>query len=519
MKFSEFDLIEGLQKSIEAAGYETCMPVQEATLQKTLNNRDVLVQSQTGSGKTAAFIISIFQLLSVREDFKDKKALVIVPTRELAAQIEDEAAILNKFLNFKLASFYGGVGYKKQEQQLLDGVNLIISTPGRLLDLYKMKKFNFKDVGIFVIDEADRLFDMGFMQDLRKMFQCLPDKELRQTMLFSATLNMRVKNLAWQFLNDPLEVDIEPEQVTVEKIKQSLYHVGRDEKVKLLLGLLKKYNPKNVIIFANTKNMVYELSKRLEQNGFSCQYIMGDLPQKQRLEIIDNIKNNKIKILVATDVAARGLHVDDLDLVINYDLPDDSENYVHRIGRTARAGKTGEAIALACEKYVYNLEAIEKYINMKIPVEWFEDEMLVEDLSAGMRFVYKDLDKEREHKRDQNKGKRTKTGEHEHKKKPAHTEHKPKKDETSKETKVKKEYTGKKEQTHSTAKKSNHKPTNKNRNHKKDLDSRLAYYKEKYGEDFKATPELKKAEKRHKIKSVINKIKSIIKPTKKQKKK
>jgi ATP-dependent RNA helicase RhlB len=386
MKFTELNLHEKLLKGIEGAGFIDCMPVQAKTLAQTLNGRDLAVQSQTGTGKTAAFLISIFQPILERSSNQQKKALIIAPTRELAVQIEKEARLLGRYLNVKVGCFFGGVRYASQEKSLREGVDIIIGTPGRLLDFGQQGKLDFMQMGILIIDEADRLFDMGFLPDIRRMLRKMPAYNARLTMLFSATLDYRCKELAWEFMNAPVEIEITPEQITVENIEQKLYHVSAHEKMKLLLGILKKEVPGNTLIFTNTKQAAHEVANRLKRNGYDCQYIMGDLPQKQRLKIIDGVKSGSIKFLVATEVAARGLHIDDLELVINYDLPVHSENYVHRIGRTARAGKPGKAISLACENYVCGLEGIEAFTNMKIPVEWADDDLYKEDKSAGMRF-------------------------------------------------------------------------------------------------------------------------------------
>ncbi|MDR1932784.1 MAG: DEAD/DEAH box helicase [Spirochaetales bacterium] len=385
MKFTELNLDERLLKAAEEAGFIECFPVQEETFKRTLTGLDVTVQSQTGSGKTAAFLITIFHQLTTGEKYKGKKALVIVPTRELATQIEEDARKLGKYLPFKIGSFFGGIGYGVQEALLREGVDLMIGTPGRLIDFSHQKKINLLDVGILVIDEADRLFDMGFLPDLRKLLRKMPPAQERLTMLLSATLGLRVSSLAWEYMNGAEEIEIDPEQVTVETITQQLYHVSSAEKMRLFLGILKKVNPSNAIIFTNTKHAAEEISKRMELNGYRSQFIIGDLPQKKRLRIIDDMKEGRLSFLVATDVAARGLHVDDLDLVVNYDVPEDAENYVHRIGRTARVGKSGLAVTLACEKYVFGLEAIEKYIGQKIPVLSFTEEDFSEDKSAGMR--------------------------------------------------------------------------------------------------------------------------------------
>ncbi len=388
MKFTEFEFNENIQKGIENAGFENCMPVQEQTFRTIMGNKDVFAQSQTGTGKTAAFLISIFQLLTEDKHFKGQKALIICPTRELVVQIETEAKVLGKHLDFRIGSFYGGVGYNEQEKLLDEGCDILIGTPGRLIDFSKSGKIRFSEMGILVIDEADRLFDMGFLPDLRKILGKMPPADVRRTMLFSATLNAKVGNLAWEYMNDPGEIVIEPEQVTVEAITQELYHVSADEKMSLLLGLFKRDSPETAIVFANTKHVTYEVAKRLEHNGYPAKCLMGDLPQKKRLKIVEEAKEGKTRFLVATDVAARGLHINDLAMVVNYDVPTDAESYVHRIGRTARAGKTGKAITLACEKFVYGLPAIEKLTGQKIPVEWADENLMEEDKSAGMRFHF-----------------------------------------------------------------------------------------------------------------------------------
>jgi ATP-dependent RNA helicase RhlB len=401
MDFTELNLNKNLLKGIKAAGFIECTLVQEATFAQTLKKKDVCVQSQTGTGKTGAFLISIFQLLLEDESFKNKKTLIVAPTRELAVQIEKEAKLIGKYLNFSIGCFYGGVGYTEQETMLADGIDIIIGTPGRLIDFSEQEKINFREIGILIIDEADRLFDMGFLPDLQRIIVNMPSGAERITMLFSATLNARVRDLAWKYMNDPEEIAITPDTLVVDKITQELYHVGKEDKVKLLLGIFNKEQPKNALIFTNMKRTAHELCKRLEHNGIKCQYIMGDLPQSKRLRIIENVKSGKIKFLIATEVAARGLHIDDLDLVINYDLPEDCENYVHRIGRTARAGKSGKAISLACEKYVYGLEAIEAFTKFKIPVVKATEDMFIKDKSAGMHFYLEKATREDSLRRDQ----------------------------------------------------------------------------------------------------------------------
>jgi ATP-dependent RNA helicase RhlB len=362
------------------------MPVQEMVFTHSLVGQDIYAQSQTGTGKTAAFLISIFQRIMTVPELRTKKALILAPTRELAVQIEAEVEKLGKYLDIKAGSFYGGVSYGPQVDKLRDDVQIIVGTPGRVIDLLQQGKMLLQDVRFLVIDEADRMFDMGFIDDIRKLLRYLPKADNRQTFLFSATLGLRVKDLAWEYMREPAEISIEPEHVTVDLVTQELYHVGSQEKMSLLLGLLQREKPESCLIFCNQKFMVEELARRLKLNGYDCEFIMGDLPQVKRLEVIERVKAGEIKMLVATDVAARGLDIEALDLVINYDVPEEAESYVHRIGRTARAGKAGKAITLACEKFVYGLYGIEKYLGTKIPVMPFEEALLLEDKSAGMRF-------------------------------------------------------------------------------------------------------------------------------------
>jgi ATP-dependent RNA helicase RhlB len=385
MKFADLNINDKLMKGIEEAGFSTLMPVQEETLAHTLKGRDAYVQSQTGTGKTAAFLITIFQsFLEKNDPRKRKRALIVAPTRELALQIEKEAKILGHYLDFKIGCFYGGVGYNIQERLLKEGVDIIVGTPGRLLDFNQKRKLDFSRIHIVVIDEADRLFDMGFLPDIRKILDNISRGSIGQAMLFSATLDAATRGIAREYMKNPVKIEITPGQVTVDKITQILYHVAEKEKMHLMLGILQKELPRNALIFTNMKHEADRVARHLEHNGYKCQHISGDLPQNKRLQVIDHFKSGKLPFLVATDVAARGLHIDDLELIINYDLPGDCENYVHRIGRTARAGKSGKAISLACEKYIYNLEAIENFIGMKIPVAYAEDNLYLEDKAKDM---------------------------------------------------------------------------------------------------------------------------------------
>ena len=381
MNFTDFNLHEFLQNGIAGAGYVTCTPVQEQVLQNSLEGRDLYVQSQTGTGKTAAYLVSIIQELLSRTDVAGKKALIMVPTRELAVQVQEEAEKLTKFSSLKCDSFYGGVGYDRQVASLKKGVDIMIGTPGRVLDLHEGNQMKLDDVAFLVIDEADRMFDMGFYPDLRRLIKVLPVSEKRQTMLFSATLNSYVKNLAWEYTRNPAEITIAAENITVDEIDQLLFHVSSDDKMKLLLGIISREQPESLIIFSNTKRSCEVVAKRLRLNGIDSEFIIGDLPQKKRLAIMDSFKAGKVKCLVATDVAARGIDVNDLSMVINYDIPNEVENYVHRIGRTARAGKKGKAYTFCSEQDVYSLPPIERYIEKSIPSQVADESLFVEDKS------------------------------------------------------------------------------------------------------------------------------------------
>ena len=389
MDFVEFGLDERLLKGIEAAGYVSCTPVQEQVIKASkkaedaAKGPDLYVQSQTGTGKTCAYLVAVIGEM-LKEENKGKKCLILAPTRELAVQIEEEAKVLAGTSGLKAFSVYGGVGYEKQIANLKKGVDIIIGTPGRVIDLQEGGNLTLTDAKFCVIDEADRMFDMGFYPDLRKILKCLPEAENRQTMLFSATLNSYVKNLAWEYTRDPVEIEIEAENITVSEIQQELLHVSSDEKMKLLLGILKHENPESVIIFSNTKRSCEVVAKRLQMNDIKAEFLIGDLPQSKRLQILKSLKAGEVKCLVATDVAARGIDVDDLAMVINYDLPVEAENYVHRIGRTARAGKSGKAYTFCSEQDVYNLPAIERYIEMTIPATVAYPDQMEEDKSAGV---------------------------------------------------------------------------------------------------------------------------------------
>ncbi len=382
-RFDEFNLPDAIVTGLRDAGFVYCTPIQAQTLPLSLTGRDVAGQAQTGTGKTAAFLVTLFtRLLALPEKSpRLPYALIVTPTRELARQIYEEAKILARHTDLTMVQVVGGVDYLKQADTLRQGVDIIICTPGRIIDYYKQGVFKTEGIKALVIDEADRLLDLGFAKDMRYILRKLPNYEKRQSMLFSATLSYRVLELTYEFMNLPEFIDITPETVTVEGIEQSLYHVGSDKKVSLLLGLLKQEDWSRMLIFVNTKVGVEMLTHKLKGNGWPAEGITGDLPQRKRFRLMEQFKKGQIKILLATDVASRGIHVEDISHVINYDLPQESENYIHRIGRTARAGKTGRALSLACEHYVFHLEPLEKMLGYKIPVVWPGDDWFVEDRS------------------------------------------------------------------------------------------------------------------------------------------
>ena len=383
MNFNALNLDTRLLRAIADRGYEKMTEVQEQTLGVTLKGWDVAVQSQTGTGKTAAFLITLLEHMGKNKGSKNKKALIIVPTRELAVQIEKEARLLNRHIGLTIGSFFGGVGYAGQLASLKKGTDIVIGTPGRLLDLSQKGHLILKHFGSLVIDEADRLFDMGFLPDITQIIRKMSPRHSRQNMLFSATLNRISRKIAAEHMERPVFIEVTPEQLTVDTITQQLYHVKSHIKMNLMLGILKTQSPQNALIFTNMRHSAFRLAKNLQQNGFQSQHLTGDLPQNRRLNIIKDFMAGKFAFLVATDVAARGLHIDDLKMVINYDIPQDCENYVHRIGRTARAGNTGKAITFASEGTADHLDAIESFIGMKIPVQTAGDDLFAIDNSIG----------------------------------------------------------------------------------------------------------------------------------------
>jgi len=379
--FSELDLEPTLQRGIVDAGFSRCTPIQAKTLPLALQGIDVEGQAQTGTGKTAAFLLAVMNRLLRIEPFPnyrdtDPRAIILAPTRELAIQIHKDALLLGGHTDFRIGVVYGGIGYEKQREMVSAGLDILIGTPGRIIDYYKQRLFGLKNIQVVVLDEADRMFDLGFIRDIRYLLRRMPAAGTRLNMLFSATLSLRVSELAYEHLNAPISINASPEQVTVDKVQQILYHVAKEEKIPLLIGLLSRMEATRTLIFANTKRAAERIKAYLNSNNFHAGLLTGDVSQKIRLRLFEQFQQGKLPILVATDVAARGLHIPDVSHVFNYDLPQDQEDYVHRIGRTARAGATGQAISFACEEYVFSLTDIEEFIGQRIPVNHISDELL-----------------------------------------------------------------------------------------------------------------------------------------------
>jgi ATP-dependent RNA helicase RhlB len=370
--FAALHLATPLLTAIHDAGFTACTPIQAQTLPFALEGRDIAGQAQTGTGKTAAFLIALYQRL-LSQPANDARtpqsirALIVAPTRELAVQIHQDALILGRHTGLVQAVVYGGVDYEKQRRQLSDGVDVLIGTPGRLIDYFKQHVFELRHVQVLVLDEADRMFDLGFIADIRYILRQLPKPQSRQMMLFSATLSHRVLELAYEHMNEPELVRIEPDKVTVDRIRQLMYYPAMEEKTPLLIGLLRSSEARRTMIFVNTKRAAEQLEHTLRANGFHAQALSGDVPQKKRLRFLREFHQGELAVLIATDVASRGLHIPDVTHVFNFDLPQDCADYVHRIGRTARAGAEGDAISFACEDTAMYLPEIETYVGHKIP--------------------------------------------------------------------------------------------------------------------------------------------------------
>jgi ATP-dependent RNA helicase RhlB len=376
LRFDAMSLDESVLAGIRDAGFEFCTPIQAKTLPIALESKDVAGQAQTGTGKTAAFLLATFQkLLASTPDPEQKKqprAFMLAPTRELAMQIANDAELLGKHTGFKIGLAYGGTDYEKQRRTIENGIDILIGTPGRIIDYFKQGVFKLDQVEVAVLDEADRMFDLGFIKDIRYLLRRLPPPDKRLNMLFSATLSHRVMELAFEHMNEPELVRIEPDKVTADRVRQAIFFPSNEDKLPLLVGLIREMGAGRIMVFVNMKRDAERVEATLEANGVHAKAISGDVPQKKRQRLLLDFQSGDLQVLIGTDVASRGLHIPDVQYVINYDLPQDSEDYVHRIGRTARAGAAGDAISFGCETYAMSLPDIEDYIGHKIPVAKYE---------------------------------------------------------------------------------------------------------------------------------------------------
>ncbi|MEZ8826765.1 ATP-dependent RNA helicase RhlB [Vibrio amylolyticus] len=389
-KFADFGLnaqvIEGLNKN----GYEFCTPIQALALPVLLTGQDIAGQAQTGTGKTLAFLTATFNHLLTTPEHEGRqanqpRAIIMAPTRELAIQIFNDAESLCASTGIKAGLAYGGESYDKQVSKLEAGVDILIGTTGRIIDFYKQKVFNLNHIQAVVLDEADRMFDLGFIKDIRFLFRRMPAPNERLNMLFSATLSYRVQELAFEHMHNPEHVVVEPERKTGHRIQEELFYPSNEHKMQLLQTLVEEEWPDRAIVFANTKHKCDSVWGHLAADGHRVGLLTGDVPQKKREKILEQFTKGDVDILVATDVAARGLHIPQVTHVFNYDLPDDCEDYVHRIGRTGRAGESGHSISFACEDYAINLPPIEEYIEHSIPVSDYDSSALIDDLPAPIR--------------------------------------------------------------------------------------------------------------------------------------
>ena len=384
VRFASLDLEPSILRGIEEAGFEYCTPIQAQSLPAVLAGRDIEGQAQTGTGKTAAFLVGIMNLLLREPRHPDigsgqPRAIVLAPTRELAVQIHRDAEQIGVHTGLRFGVVFGGTGYESQREMLRAGLDVLIGTPGRLIDYFKQRIFHLGAIRVAVLDEADRMFDLGFIKDIRYLMRRMPPPRERLSLLFSATLSMRVRELAYEHMNSPTMVDATPENhVTVASVSQRLYHVGEKEKIPLLIGLLRQMDVTRTIIFFNTKREAEKVDSWLDGNGFIAGLLTGDVPQKKRLRLLDRFKQGELPILLATDVAARGLHIPDVSHVFNYDLPQDAEDYVHRVGRTARVGAKGDAVSFSCERFCYSLTDIEAFIGQSIPAEVASADMMAD---------------------------------------------------------------------------------------------------------------------------------------------
>jgi len=382
-KFSDLPIHQQVVYALSEANFNLCTPIQALSLPPLLEGNDLAGQAQTGTGKTIAFLVATFHyLLTNPQDSKRQpRAIIMAPTRELAVQIFNDAELLSQHTGLSLGLIYGGEGYQSQREKLQGGVDIIIGTTGRIIDYYKQNIFSLAAIQVAVLDEADRMFDLGFIKDIRYLFNRMPKPTERLSMLFSATLSYRVQELAYDHMDNPTHVQIEPERKTAERVKEELFYPSDEDKPYLLLTLMEEEWPDKAIVFANTKHGCERISDWLEADKHRVGLLSGDVPQNKRLKILENFTSGVLDVLVATDVAARGLHIPMVSHVFNYDLPDDAEDYVHRIGRTGRAGESGSSISFACEKYALNLPAIEEYVQHSIPVTDYNPNDLMRDIT------------------------------------------------------------------------------------------------------------------------------------------
>ncbi len=382
-RFDSFGLSPEIMQGVAEAGFEYCTPIQAEALPLALAGQDVAGQAQTGTGKTAAFLLAALHRLQIEPPSparrpNEPRVLIVAPTRELAVQIHKDALLLSRHTDFKVEVVFGGTGYDTQRQALEAGVDILIGTPGRLIDYLKQHIYDLKAIQVVILDEADRMFDLGFIKDIRFLLRRCPKPEHRLGMLFSATLSYRVTELAYEHMNNPQLVSIEPQRMTAEKVREAAYMTANEEKIPLLIGLLRTWQGARTIVFVNTKRSADQVWGYLQGNGFETAILSGDVPQKKRLSLLKKFTSGEVGVLVATDVAARGLHIPDVSHVVNFDLPEDCEDYVHRIGRTARAGASGDAISFACETHAFSLPEIEAFIGHKVPVQPIDPVLLAE---------------------------------------------------------------------------------------------------------------------------------------------
>lgn len=370
VSFEQFELPESVRHGLQSAGFSHCTPIQADTLPLALSGRDVAGQARTGTGKTAAFLLAVFKRLIDDDQAQaaghHPRSIIIAPTRELAIQIHRDAEMLGGQTGLTFALAYGGVDYQKQRDHIANGCDVLIGTPGRIIDFFKQRVFGLKHIRIAVLDEADRMFDLGFISDIRYLFRAMPPVDQRQCLMFSATFPLKVTELAYEHMNDAVTIRIDDDQKTTERVRQTVYYPSNREKLPLLVQLIRQFDDGHIIVFVNTRRAADLVDRMLKGNGFDCAMLAGSVAQKKRQRLLQAFHDGQLPILVATDVAARGLHIPDVSHVINFDLPQDAADYVHRIGRTARLGATGEAISFACEDYAFHLPEIEDYIDKSI---------------------------------------------------------------------------------------------------------------------------------------------------------